>query len=97
MSASLLHLDLLAVAVVVLGAVAWLAARFRSPKPPACHQNAPSDQRTSGADQRTSGADQRTSGADVVLGASLQKGLHKAQARKAHQLLVADEAHRAAH
>ncbi len=75
---NLMLLDLAFVVVVVGGAVVWLGARFRSPKPPACHQGAPLSQR--GGAQRSGAAE--GDGGEVILGASLQKGLQRAQARR---------------
>lgn len=66
---SLIHLiDNFGVFAVIAASVVWLVLRFRSPKPPACHQTAPSV-----------GA---AAVPDVLIGASLQRGLQRARARK---------------
>lgn len=67
--------DFACVVVVVAAAVGWLLSRFRSPKPPACHQGAPVEQRGGGG---AAGGD-----SVVVVGASLQKGLQRARNRAA--------------
>lgn len=59
--------DLIAVVVVVAGTCAWLVSRFRSPKPPACHQMAP---------------DVDAGGDTVVMGASLAKGVQRARLKE---------------
>lgn len=56
--------DLVAVCVVIAGAVAFIASRFHSPKPPACHQT---------------GAPLVEEAPQVILGASLAKGLQRAR------------------
>jgi hypothetical protein len=64
----MISLDVASVAFVVVGSVAFLGFRFRSPKPPACHQTRP----------HGAGSDE---GSVVVVGASLQRGLQRARAR----------------
>ena len=59
------QIDLLAVVVVVGAAVCWLLSRFRSGKPPACHQTGAVIEAPP----------------QVILGASLQRGLQRARAR----------------
>ncbi|MDP2343110.1 MAG: hypothetical protein Q8O67_19290 [Deltaproteobacteria bacterium] len=63
------ELDLLVVVVVVAAAVGWLVSRFRSGKPPPCHQ-------TGAAVEAPP---------QVVLGASLQRGLQRARARNSEK------------
>jgi len=66
---NLIHLaDGFGVFAVVAASVFWLVLRFRSPKPPACHQTAPA---VSSGDAP-----------DLLIGASLQRGLQRARARK---------------
>ena len=65
--------DLLAVAGIVGAAVSFLLYRVFKPAPPACHTLAAA---SSAASTLTSAA-----GGNVVLGASLQRGLKRAQAR----------------
>lgn len=63
-------LDLVLVACVIASAAAFLAWRMLGHgAPPACHQTAPPASRGSPGD-------------DVILGASLQRGLDRARARK---------------
>ena len=57
--------DLVCVGSIVAVAVGFIGVRFRSPRPPACHSTGPV---VDDAPQ-------------VVLGASLAKGLRKAQRR----------------
>lgn len=61
--------DVSSVAFVVFGSVAFLGLRFRSPKPPACHQTRPH------------GAAAASEEGVVVVGAALQRGLQRARAR----------------
>ena len=61
--------DFASVAFVVVGSVAFLGLRFRSPKPPTCHQTRPH----AAAAASEEGA--------VVVGSALQRGLQRARAR----------------
>jgi len=66
---NVIHLaDGFGVFAVVAASVFWLVLRFRSPQPPACHQTAP--------------APAVVPAPDVLIGASLQRGLQRARARK---------------
>jgi len=68
---SFIALDVVLVACVVASAAAFLAWRLLGHgPPPACHQTAPPSSRGAGP------------GGDVVVGASLQRGLDRARARK---------------
>ena len=67
MSALWSAVDLSGVAVVVVAAVAWMISRFRSGAQPACHQT---------------GAPLDEAPPQVIVGASLQRGLQRARARK---------------
>lgn len=65
-------IDLVLVACVVAVAAAYLAwALLGRRAPPACHQMAPADARTAAG-----------RAGDVVVGASLQRGLDRARARR---------------
>lgn len=65
---SALDVDLLSVALLVGAAVSFLVYRLYKPAPPACHALA----------RATTSAN----APDVVIGASLEKGLRRAQQRR---------------